>query len=206
MSNNYDNDKKSRGFQRKPTIHTTISEKAKNLLEKYLTFKDKNGVRIYNSKSEILEHALELLDRYYSPESKEIPDLWVAFREELDMVVVGKTTFLAYISGDYKRAFKENIAVEIIEWYKKKNMVDMSLYEILHAIKDIWTTANYFSKIEIEQGSKGTFQIYFYHNLRSKHYGEFWSKYFTELLCHQKNCKTESFIRNESFILNIKPL
>ena len=120
------------------------------------------------------------------------------------MVAVGKTTFLAYISGDNKRAFKENIAVEIVEWYKKKNISEMTLVEVLHALKDIWIAANYFTNVEIEVGSKGSYQMYVYHNLRNKKYGEYWGQYFTEFLCNQKNCETELFVRNESFILRIK--
>lgn len=145
-----------------------------------------------------------MLDKYYNPESQDSFDIWKLFRGDLDMVAVGKTTFMSYISGDTKRAFKENIAVEIIEWYKKKNIAEMSLEEVLHTLKDVWTAANYFTNVEIEVGNKGSYQMYVYHNLRNKKYGEYWGQYFTELLCHQKNCETELFIRNESFILRIK--
>ncbi|MHA1799807.1 MAG: hypothetical protein ACTSVY_15265 [Candidatus Helarchaeota archaeon] len=189
---------------KKSTIHTTISSKAVDIFKKYLSKKKGNNENLYSSRAEIIEHALELLDKYHNPENQDKINLWKLFREDLDMVAVGKTTFLAYISKDNKKVFRENIAIEILEWYKKKNLFEMSLEEILNALKDIWIAANYFNKIEIEKGDKGSYQMYFYHNLRSKKYGKFWGEYFTEFLRTHKKCTTEKFIRNESFILNIK--
>jgi len=190
---------------KKSTIHTTISEKAVKIFNKYLNYKNNKGELIYKSKSDILEHALNLLDKYYDPEIKDVYGLWDSFRKDLDMVAVGKTTFLAYISGDVEKAFKENIAIEVIEWYKKKTIDDMELIEILNAIKEIWIAANYFTKVEIEK-KDNELKVYFYHNFRSKLYGEFWSKYFTEFLKNRKKCEIKSLIRNESFILNIKEM
>ena len=190
-----------RPSKRKTTLHTTLSEKALHLLEKYLSPALKNNEITYNSRAEIIEHALELLDKYYNPELEDRIMLWRACREALDMVAVGKTTFLAYISGDTTRAFKENIAIEIIEWYKKKKLSDLTLEEVLRAIKEIWIAANYFTNVEIEIGSQGNYQVQFYHNLRNQRYGEFWGQYFAEFLRNHKQCKTEVFLRNESFLL-----
>lgn len=125
------------------------------------------------------------------------------FREELDMVSVGKTTYLAYISGNVKAAYHQNVAIDILEWYHGKPISEMSLEEVLEALKALWLAGNYFNKINLELGAEGTYLIFFYHNLRNKQYGEFWGGYFSELLSTHKSCKTEIFVREESFILKI---
>ena len=198
------NDNKNKK-EKKLTIHTTISEKVNGILEKYADLKDSNNNKIYGTKSKVIERALELLDQYYYPEKSELQTIWNRARTELNMVLVGKRTYLSYISGDYKKAFRENIAIDIIEWYKNKNIVEMSLDELLDSIRNIWLSANYFFKIDIEVGSKGNYQMSFYHDFHSKRYSDFWGNYFSELLSHQKQCDVEIFARNESLILGISP-
>ena len=189
--------------QKKLTIHTTISEKANELLEKYADLKDNDQNKIFGNKSKVIEKALELLDQYYYPEKSNLQTIWNRARDELNMVLVGKKTYLSYISGDHKKALTENIAIDIIEWYKNENIVDMPLDELLDSIKNIWLSANYFYKIDIEVGSKGTYQMSLYHDFHSKRYSNFWGNYFSELLHNQKQCDVEIFARNESLILRI---
>jgi hypothetical protein len=198
------NDKKNKK-EKKLTIHTTISEKANEILKKYANIKDDSGLKIFGNKSKVIERALELLDQYYFPEKSDLQTIWNRARNELNMVLVGKKTYLSYISGDYKKAFTENIAIDILEWYKNENIVDMLLNELLDAIKNVWLSANYFYKIDIEIGSKGTYQMSFYHDFHSRRYSEFWGSYFSELLTNLKNCEVEIFDRNESLILRITP-
>lgn len=189
--------------EKRLTIHTTITEKANGLLEKYADLKDDKDSKIFGHKSKVIERALELLDQHYYPDKEDLQTIWNRAREELNMVLVGKRTFLSYISGDYKKAFRENIAIDILEWYKNKNIVEMSLIELLDSIKDVWLSANYFYKIDSEVGSKGSYQMSFYHDLHSKRYSDFWGNYFSELLSHQKQCDVEIFARHESLILRI---
>jgi len=191
--------------EKKLTIHTTISEKVNEILEKYADLKDSNGKKIFGNKSKVIERALELLDQYYYPEKSDLQTIWNRARSELNMVIVGKRTYLSYISGDYKKAFRENIAIDIIEWYKNKNIVEMSLDELLDSIKNIWLSANYFYKIDIEVGSKGSYQMSFYHDFHSKRYSEFWGNYFSELISNQKPSGVEIFARIESLTLRISP-
>lgn len=187
------------------SIHTTVSKEAYILLEKYKDFKDKANNLTFKKKSQIIETALELLDNYYNPEKDKLQSIWNRAREDLNMVLVGKRTFLSYISGNYHKALEENIAIDIIEWYKGKRIHEMTLSELLEAIKCIWLAANYFYKIEIEVGSKGSYQVTFYHDFHSKEYSEYWGAYFSQLLSRQKKCETEIFARIESLILRISP-
>ncbi|MHA1274732.1 MAG: hypothetical protein ACTSQS_15005 [Promethearchaeota archaeon] len=198
------NDKESKSG-RKPIIHTTISKRANKILEKYANLKGDDNKIIFGSKSKVIEEALELIDKYNNPEREDLQMIWNRAKDELNMVLVGKRTFLSYISGDYKRAFKENIAIDIIEWYKRKNIDEISLNELLESIKNIWLAANYFYKIDVEVGSKGTYQMSFYHDFHNEKYSNFWGNYFSELLSHLKECSVEIFGRNESLILRITP-
>ncbi|MFX1276684.1 MAG: hypothetical protein ACFFBP_09620 [Promethearchaeota archaeon] len=190
----------------KKTIHTTLSEESSEILDKFADLTDKNNQKIFGNKSKVLEKALELLDKSYNPQNKDdLQAIWDRARNELNMVLVGKTTYLAYISGDYEKAFEENIAIDILEWYSRMSIEDMNLSELLEAIKNVWLAANYFYQIEIELGSKGSYQISFYHDLHSKKYSEFWGNYFSKLLHDQKKCDIEIFPRSSSLILRISP-
>ena len=190
---------------KKKSIHTTLSHHANELLEKYKKFRDKNDKLLFPTKSQIIEKALELLDMHFYPEKDDMGSIWNRARDELNMIIVGKTTFLSYISGDYKKAFTENVAVEIVEWYKGKLITDMNLFELISSIKKIWLAANYFYNIEIERGSWGSYQMSFYHDFHSKRYSEFWGLYFQSFITHHKKSEIEIFIRPESFVLRITP-
>ena len=81
----------------------------------------------------------------------------------------------------------------------------MDVKDILDSIKNVWLAANYFYKIEIEVGSKGSYQMSFYHDMHNVSYSEFWGNYFNTLLHNQKNFDVEIFPRSGSLILRISP-
>ena len=204
-------------------IHTTISMNAKNILDKFSKKTDDENKKASVTKRKILEDALDLYEKYHesgedafedamelyekfqNPEKDDAQNIWMRFRNELDMVSVGKTTFLAYISGDYSRAIKENVSVEILEWYLGKTINKMSLEEVLKGLKALWMAGNYFNQVDIVKNKGGAYMMSFHHNFRSKKYGEFWGEYFTALLKQHQKCEVEVFIRNESLVLNIFP-
>ncbi|MFX1442846.1 MAG: hypothetical protein ACFFHV_05480 [Promethearchaeota archaeon] len=185
-------------------IHTTLSEHTKDLIDKYKDLTDKDGKDVFQKKkSVVIERAIELLDNYYNPKKNDKRTIWCRAREELNMVLVGKTTFLSYITGKIKKAYTNNIAIEVIEWYLGKRIEEVNLEEFLNGLKGMWEIANYFYKIELEKNKKGTFQMRFNHDL-TRNYSHFWAGYFETLLTEYWNCSVESFIRNESFYLIIR--
>lgn len=209
-------------------IHTTISAEARDILEKFSKKKgedDKklftkrkiieNALKLFNkvqdydeyfeSGEDKMDDALEFFEKFQNPQKDEKSNLWIRYRNELDMVSVGKTTFLAYISGDYKKALKENVALDILEWYTGNTIDKLSLKEVLEGIKALWLAGNYFTKITIEKSKEGKYVMFFYHNLRSKKYGEYWSEYFSVLLEENKSSEVDYVVRNESFVLTITP-
>ncbi len=188
------------------TIHTTLTEEAFALLEKYAALQDEQGHPLYGNHCKVIEHALDALDKQSHPDKENPQSIWNRARSELNMVLVGKPTFLAYISGDYENAFKQNIAVDIIEWYARKPIKQMECGEIIECIKKIWLAANYFYNIEVETGDKGSYHVIFYHDLQEKRYSDYWSKYFAVLLEQSCPCHVETFSRNASFRLIISPV
>ncbi|MFX1257426.1 MAG: hypothetical protein ACFFAN_06190 [Promethearchaeota archaeon] len=188
---------------KKLTIHTTISRNANKILEKYINFKDSNNKIIFGSKSKVIEKALELLDNHYYPVKADLIKVWCRARAELNMLLVGKTTFLSYIKGKKEEAYSKNVAIEVIEWYLGKRKDEMDLEDFLNGLKGMWHVANYFYNIELEKNEKGAFQMKFKHDL-TENYSSFWAEYFKMLLENQWNCSVEAFVRNESFYLIIK--
>ena len=116
---------------------------------------------------------------------------------------MGKTTFLAYITGNVENAFKKNIAIEVIEWYEGKRIEEMDFDGFLEGLIGMWHVANYFYKIDLDQNSEGAYQIRFNHDLNNK-YSTYWANYFQTLLTDNWDCSVDKFIRNESFYLIIK--
>ncbi len=200
MSSNTQNKEKIRA-----RLHTTISNETENILIKYSKLKDKNGNKIYGNKSKVVEKALELLDKYHHPEREEEQAIWNRSKNELKMLLVGKPIFLAFILGDFKKVFENNITVDLIEWYTKKGIERLSINEVLIAIKDLWIAGNYFYDIKIEKGNKGTYIMILYHEFQDKEYSEFWGRYFNFFLSSQKSCNIEYFIRTSFLRLVITP-
>ncbi|MFX1280655.1 MAG: hypothetical protein ACFFA3_14865 [Promethearchaeota archaeon] len=143
------------------------------------------------------------MKKFKQPHLENQRKVWCRARDELNMLLVGKTTFLAYIKGEIDKAYTENIAVEAIEWYLGKILEELTLEQFLEGLKGMWLVANYFYNIELEKNEKGTFQMRFNHNL-TREYSKFWAGYFEKLLIDNWGCFVEAFIRNESFYLIIK--
>ena len=190
----------------KPRLHTTISKETEALIEKYANFVDKDNNELYGNKSRVIEKAIDLLDKFHNPENEENLTLWSRARDEVNMALIGKWTFLSLITGNYQNTINENLAVDIIEWYKKQYIDEIPLEELLKAIKEIWVAANYFTKVNLEVGKKGTFQMSLYHDFNSREYSEYWGKYFTMLLLRRKKYEVEYFTRITSLVLKIKDL
>ncbi|MHA2184531.1 MAG: hypothetical protein ACXAAI_05965 [Promethearchaeota archaeon] len=157
----------------------------------------------FGSKSAVVDTALKALKQVKEPRLADRRKIWCRARDELNMLLVGKTTFLSYIKGNVEEAFTKNIAVESIEWYLGKRIESMDLQEFLEGLKGMWQVANYFFNIELEKNKKGTFQMRFNHDL-TKDYSIFWAQYFEKLLVDNWGCFVEAFIRNESFYLIIR--
>ena len=176
----------------KKSVHATISNESYEILEQF--------EHEYGSKSAIVDEAIKSLKRFKKPYLGDKKEMWCRARDELNMVLVGKTTFLSYITGKKEEVYSKNIAVEVIEWYNGKRLDEMNFEEFLDGLKQMWQVANYFYKVELEKNEKGIYQMKFNHDL-TKEYSSFWAGYFETLLKKIWKCKVNSFVRNESFYL-----
>jgi len=179
----------------KKSVHATISDESYNILEQY--------IKEFGSKSAVVDKSLKIFKKFKEPKMQDQRSVWCRAKDELNMLLVGKTTFLNYIKGEADEAFTKNIAVEVIEWYLGKRIGKMTLDEFLEGLKGMWKVANYFYIIELEKNKNGTFQMRFNHDL-TQDYSRFWAGYFEKLLIDNWGCFVESFIRNESFYLIIR--
>lgn len=192
-------------FMPRHTIHTTLSENAFKLLDKYMNMKNDRGELVYGNQSKVIEFALNLLDKYYHPAQEDLQTIWNRARTELNMLLVGKATYLAYLSGNVEKAFEHNVAIDILEWYARKPIHELSCREILEALKNIWIAANYFYKVEIQEQSNGGFEVSFYHDMHEERYSEFWGKYFATFIERHSQFTVEILPRNSYFRLSINP-
>lgn len=157
---------------------------------------------IYGSKSNVIEKAVHFFKSYKKNWDEE-QKVWNKARE-LNMVLVGKTTFMSYLTGNSQKAWEENLATEVIEWISNKHIEDLSLIEMLQAIKKMWVAANYFTSIKINESDvDGAIEVFFYHTF-NKSYSDFWAKYFKTWLKQNNKVEVTLNSRIESFSLNIK--
>jgi hypothetical protein len=187
----------------KPRIHTTISEKTEELINKYAKLKDKDDNEIYGNKSQVIEKSIELLDKYHNPEKEDMKTLQDRIITELNMALIEKSTFSTLVEGKPKEVMNENIAVDIIEWYSKKLINEIKIPELLDAIKNLWVALNFFTRIRITPGNRGTYMMTFFHDVHQKIYSEYWGKYFLQFLRINKKCEVEYFVRKTAVVLNI---
>lgn len=182
------------------------------------TFKDLRELSLkYGSITKVIERAvslLKILDSDTNSISK--PDLmpfqlWHLMRSDFNMMAVGRKTFLSYIHNLPKEPLHENNAIELIEWFYNKSISDLSLLEILEAIKAIWIAGNYFRSVIIQPESIQSekkdqkFRVIFNHDFNDNKYSVYWSEYFKTLLekppLHFKILKLD--VRNQLFRIEV---
>ncbi len=186
---------------------SSIIEEAINIYDKYGGIIDKFG----NNLNEI-EEAIKLLDKYKNPEKAEDKELWSRARDEMKMVLIGKTTFNQLIAAaeapkeSLDKPFKKNVAFDIILWYTGKPLKSLTLEEILNTIKKMWVVANYFYIIDIKKENENEYHLLFKHR-QNKRFSNYWLGYFTELFSSEElafKCSLEGQAFDETLSISIK--
>jgi len=202
--------------QGKLTISQIIADSIK-LYDQYKSMAPEVRAIISNYKDEyggipmnLIEEAIRIFAEQKEPG---VEGLWVRARKEMDMMLIGKTTFNQLIAAAaapeerLDKPHKKNVAFDIILWYTGKQIKALSLKEIIAAIKDIWLMANYFTTVDIlEENGGDQYHMIFKHR-QKKRYSEYWGKYFIELLSSDElsfKCIVESQYFEESISLLIK--
>ncbi|MFX0139678.1 MAG: hypothetical protein ACFFDN_38920, partial [Candidatus Hodarchaeota archaeon] len=183
LNENYD--------EQKVTISTVI-EKAIDMYNNYLSLPPEVIAILekyepeYGSKIKEVEEAIKLLDQQKNIAKSEDRDLWMKAREEMKMMLIGKTTFNQLIAAaeapkeSLDKPFKRNVALDLLLWYTGKPIKTLSLEEILNTIQKMWVVANYFHLIDIRKESDDQYHLIFKHR-QNKRYSNYWLGYFTEL-------------------------
>ena len=168
----------------------------------------------YGSKIKEVEEALKLLDQQRNLEQSEDRDLWIRAREEMKMMLIGKTTFNQLIAAaeaprdSLDKPFKKNVALDVILWFTGKQIKNLSLEEILNAISKMWVVSNYFYIIDIKKESEDQYHLMFKHR-QNKRYSNYWLGYFTELFNFEDlgfKCAIEGQAFDETLSLTVKKL
>lgn len=124
----------------------------------------------HGNKFKVIEEAIKFFDKHTEPEKSNNRDLWNRARDEMNMMLIGKTTFNQLITSfkspknKFDHPFKRNIAFDIILWYTRKPIKSLSLEEILYAIQKIWNVANYFYMIDLKKINENQYRLVFKHH------------------------------------------
>ena len=171
-------------------LGTTISNLVKDAVEMYdeynsMTPEVKAIIDTYKDEDENLVSFLERAIRYYGQQKNLDRDLWVRTRDEMKMMLIGKTTFNQLIAAAeapkdaLEKPFKKNVAIDLILWYTGKPLKNLKLEEVITTVQKMWVVANYFYKIDVHpEGDE--FHLLFKHT-QNKRYSRYWLGYFTEL-------------------------
>ncbi|MHA1106225.1 MAG: hypothetical protein ACTSPN_11000 [Promethearchaeota archaeon] len=170
-------------------------------------------IKKYKNQEESIVNFLERVLKYYDDLMNVDRDLWIRARDEMKMMLIGKTTFNQLIraaaepSTALDKPFKKNVSFELIMWYNNaRPLKSLTIEEIIHTIQKIWVVANYFYSIDINKDAKDEYHMLFRHR-QNKRYSEYWLGYFTELF-HSKDmpfqCVLEGQTYDESLSITIK--
>ncbi|MFW9948376.1 MAG: hypothetical protein ACFFDX_16235 [Candidatus Odinarchaeota archaeon] len=140
-------------------------------------------------------------------------DIFLRLREEMKMMLIGKTTFnqLIAAAAEPKKAVemphKKNVALDLIMWYNNSRpLKNLTIEEIMKTIQKIWVVANYFYTIDITKESEDEYHMLFRHR-QDKRYSKYWLGYFTELFKSKElscKCLIEGQAFDESISMTIK--
>jgi len=197
-------------------LGTTISNLVKDAVEMYDEYNSmspevKAIIDTYKEEEENLITFLERAISYYGRQKNLDRDLWVRTRDEMKMMLIGKTTFNQLIAAAeapkdaLEKPFKKNIAIDLILWYTGKPFKSLSLEKIITTVQKIWVVANYFYKIDVHHDGDD-YHLLFKHR-QNKRYSRYWLGYFTELFHSEElayKCITEGQTFDETLSMTIK--
>ena len=171
-------------------LGTTISHIVKDAVEMYdeyysISPETKAVIDTYKEGDEMLITFFERAIQYYGKQKNLDRDLWVRTREEMKMMLIGKTTFNQLIAAAEapedarEKPYKKNVAYDLILWYTGKTLKNLTLEDIINTIAKIWVVANYFYQIDVHhEGDE--YNILFKHR-QNKRYSRYWLGYFKEV-------------------------
>lgn len=165
----------------------------------------------YKQEGESLVSFLEKVIKFYGDQKSLDRDLWVRARDEMKMMLIGKTTFNQLIAAAESpedarhKPQKKNLAFDLILWYTGKPLKDQTPAEIISTIQKMWVVANYFYAIEVKQENDDFFLLF--KHRQNRRFSEYWLGYFTRLFNSEElpfKCIIEGQAFDETISLSIK--
>jgi hypothetical protein len=194
----------------------TISNLVKDAVEIYDDYNSmspdvKAIIDTYKEKDEKLIKFLERAVQYYGQHKNLDRDLWVRAREEMKMMLIGKTTFNQLIAAAeapetaLEKPFKKNVAYDLILWYTGKPIKNLTIDDLINTIAKLWVVANYFYQIDVNR-ERDEYHLLFKHR-QNKRYSRYWLGYFTEVFLTEDlnfKCIIEGQAFEETLSMTIK--
>ena len=217
-------------------IYVKVSDETRSLIDKYkekgTTISDlvKNSVKCYDDFNTMSQEVYAIIDKYREEDESEISfieraikyygdlknldrDLWVRARDEMKMMLIGKTTFNQLIAAaeapkeSLTKPWHKNVAIDLILWYNEsKPLKSLTIEEILVTIQKMWVVANYFYIIDVTKENENEYYLLFKHR-QNKRYSAYWLGYFTELFTSEEmpfKCIVEGQTFDETLSMTIK--
>lgn len=199
-------------------LGTTISNLIRDAVKMYDAYESLSPevhgiIEKYKEQEETTMEFLERIMKYYGELKAADRDIWIRARDEMKMMLIGKTTFNQLIhaaaepSDSLDRPYKKNVAIELIMWHNNSRpLKSLSIEQIIKTIQKIWVVANYFYTIDITHDTPNEYHLFFRHR-QNRRYSDYWLGYFTELFkssdmpCH---CSVEGITYDESISMTIK--
>ena len=198
------------------TMGKTISNLIKDAVEMYDDYNSilpdvKATIDTYKEQDEKLINFLERAVHYYGQQKNLDRDLWVRARDEMKMMLIGKTTFNQLIAAAeapetaLEKPFKKNVAYDLILWYTGKPLKNLTIDDLITTIAKLWVVANYFYQIDVNREGN-EYHLLFKHR-QNRRYSRYWLGYFTEVFLAEDlnfKCTIEGQAFEETLSLTIK--
>ena len=230
-----EDDTKEPELKDKP-VYIKVSDETRNLIDKYkdqgTTISDlvRNAIKCYDDFNNISPEINAIINKYKNEDETKIAfmeraikyygdhkaldrDLWVRARDEMKMMLIGKTTFNQLIHAaeipeeSLDKPWRKNVAIDLILWLNESRpLKTLSIDEIINAVQKMYVVANYFHTIDVQRESKDQYHLLFRHR-QNRRYGTYWLGYFTELFTSEEipyKCEVEGQAFDESVSMSIK--
>lgn len=216
-------------------IYVKVSDETRGLIDKYkvqgTTISDliRNAIKYYNDFNSISPEIHATIEKYREENETDISfieraikyfgdqksldrDIWVRARDEMKMMLIGKTTFNQLIAAaeapkdSLEKPWHKNVAFDLILWHTGRPLKTLSMHEILYSIQKIWIVANYFHTIDVKEEAEDLYHLLFRHR-QNRRYGNYWLGYFTEFFNSDEmpfKVEIESQVFDESISMTIK--
>jgi len=235
INDSQDDDIKEPEHKDKP-VYIKVSDETRNLIDKYkekgTTISDlvKNAIKCYDDFNNISPEINAIINKYKKEDQSTMDfiefaikyygdlraldrELWIRARDEMKMMLIGKTTFNQLIAAAeapedaISKPWRKNVAIDLILWYNNsKPLKTLSMQDIICTVQKMWVVANYFHTIDVKKESEDTYHLLFRHR-QNKRYGIYWLGYFTELFTSEEmpfKCEVEGQAFDESVSMSIK--